>query len=320
MKLQNQLTNTNLTLKKFPSYVSPQLCEAKNEVPVGSDWLYERKFDGYRICAVKDNRRKVKLYSRNGIDWTLRFSEIANELKHISSSFVFDGEIVVEAKDGESSFRKLQQALLQEKTKGYVFYVFDILNCENLDIQKLPLLMRKEILKHVLNKKFKSIKIVHFTKKLNYLSKAAKNKWEGIIAKNVHSPYTSQRNLNWRKIKFHQVEEFFIGAYTLEKNQKNKIGALLLGRYNKNHELEYVGKVGTGFNELLKYRLFQKLSQISLGKSPFNKDLKTFHTKNMYFVKVKLMAQIKFSEWTQKNQGKLRHAVFLGLREDKSLN
>ncbi|MGC2769897.1 MAG: hypothetical protein WB607_30690, partial [Candidatus Acidiferrum sp.] len=134
---------------------------------------------------------------------------------------------------------------------------------------------------------------------------------EGIVAKNLQSQYESRRSREWLKVKVHQEQEFLIGGFTKPKGSRVDFGALLLGVYGKNG-LQFAGKVGTGFDVETLKALHLKFRSLIQPKSPF---IEPVEERDVTFLKPKLVAQVSFSEWTK--DGKLRHPLYLGLRDDK---
>jgi bifunctional non-homologous end joining protein LigD len=140
---------------------------------------------------------------------------------------------------------------------------------------------------------------------------AKRKGYEGIVAKDLSSPYIEGRSTKWLKVKVHQEDEFVVGGFTPPKGSRRYFGALLLGAY-EGRNLRYVGKVGTGFKEETLASLYQKFKPLVQSKPPF---VDPPREKDVTYLKPKLVAQISFQEWTADR--KLRQPVFLGLRDDK---
>lgn len=286
-----------------------QLATLSNEIPKGKDWIFEIKYDGYRIVSFCENG-KVKMLTRNKLDYTKKFLQIAQSLKNIDkTSFVLDGEIVAFDEKGRSDFGLLQESI---KKGGNLFYVvFDLLALEGDDLRMLPLGERKQKLESML---FKSddnlIYSAHVEKGKESFKFAKKNNLEGIIAKKVSAPYQGRRSEDWLKIKCYKRQEFILAGYTTsDKNEL--ISAILLGYY-KGEELNYIGKVGTGLDEKQKQELFKQFEKIHTNTCPFKSQPKI---RNVKWLKPKLVAEIQFAEITKDNL--LRQPSFIGLRLDK---
>ncbi len=311
VKYSDEFAKNNDKPSKLPfKKCSVMLATLAQKIPHGKDWVYEIKYDGYRILAFFENG-SVTLKSRNQTDYTKKFNKIANALKDIDAeNFIVDGEVVAFDENGRSDFGLLQQSIKNGKAEIY-FVVFDLIALNGIDLREEPLLKRKEKLERLIYKSGNRLIFSHHVddgKKCFELAK--ENNLEGIIAKKASSKYVSSRSENWLKIKNSQRQEFVVcGFTTTEKNEY--LSALILGYYDGS-SLVYAGKVGTGFSENDKKILHQALSKIKRKTSPF----KDYSEKSATFVKPILVAQIKFAEWTKENL--LRQPSFLGLREDKN--
>jgi bifunctional non-homologous end joining protein LigD len=272
-----------------------------------SNWIYEEKYDGVRMLAYKEGA-KVTLMSRNAIDRTARFPTIAAAVAQLKpKTLLLDGEVVVFNKKNVSSFQALQQG------SGRASYaVFDCLYCNGRDLRKEPLSERRAILETVVTRQpplLLSAKLA--ANGLKAFQLATKRGFEGIVAKNLTSRYVERRSTDWLKVKVHQEDEFIIGGFTQPSGSRQYFGALLLGVYSR-RQLTYVGKVGTGFDDNTLASLHKKFRSLIRTRSPFVTDVRE---RGAAFLAPMLIAQISFTEWTQ--DGKLRHPVFLGLRDDK---
>jgi bifunctional non-homologous end joining protein LigD len=272
-----------------------------------ANWIYEEKYDGFRLLAYKEASR-VSLISRNAIDRTERYPDIAQALQTLDAgTLLLDGEAVIFDSEGISRFQ-----LLQRGTGKHVFAVFDCLYRNGEDLRRRPLAERRRVLEHDIELTGN----LRLSKKLandglKAFRIASQRGLEGVVAKNLASVYESRRSLEWLKFKVHHEQEFVIGGFTRPKGSRTQFGALLLGVYS-DKKLVYVGKVGTGFNDESLHRLRRKFDPLIQQKSSFADDTRE---RNATFLKPVLVAQISFTEWTR--DGKLRHPVFLGLRDDK---
>lgn len=270
-------------------------------------WVYEEKYDGYRILAYKEGAN-VALLSRNANDRTEAFSSIARAVRALPArTLLLDGEAVAFDRKRISRFQ-----LLQVGKSELVYAVFDCLFANGQDLRREPLHVRRSALEETV----KTNPALLISRRLspNGLEayKLAQRKgFEGVLAKNESSPYIEGRSSRWVKFKVHQEEEFVIAGYTAPAGSREHFGALLLGIYDRG-KLHYVGKVGTGFSRQSLGRLFRQFkslqqSQPSLVDPPREKDVT--------HLAPRLVAQIAFQEWTADQ--KLRQPVFLGLRDDK---
>lgn len=302
----------------LPREPKAQLATLAREAPAGDGWLHEIKFDGYRILARWDGE-EVRLFSRNGKDWTDRFPEIAESLSRLPPvPALLDGEVVALESDGSSSFRRLQEALSEERTRGLVYQVFDLLHLRDHDLTRVPLEERKRTLHDLMATSEASGERVRYTDHIEgkgpaFLERACGMGLEGIISKRRDAPYAAGRNKGWLKAKCTRHRELVIGGYTDPAGSRTGFGALLLGAHDDDGRLVYVGKVGTGFDERRLLRLHEALVRIEVEASPFEPMPKGVGS--VHWVRPVLVAEVEFTEWT--GDGMLRHPTFRGLREDK---
>jgi bifunctional non-homologous end joining protein LigD len=270
-------------------------------------WVYEEKYDGDRMLAYKEDDR-VRLLSRNGKDRTNKYHGIAAAIRILRpATLLLDGEVVVFDNNEVSRFQLLQQ----EKGEP-VYAVFDCLFHEGKDLRREPLSMRRDVMERSIGSS-KVLLPSHrlATNGLEAFRIAQRRGYEGLVAKDIASPYVEARSTKWLKVKVHQEDEFVIAGYTKPTGARQHFGALLLGAYDKGR-LHYVGKVGTGFDQktlAVLYRKFQPFVRLqpALVDPP--------REKGVVFLTPRLIAQISFQEWTADR--KLRQPVFLGLRDDK---
>jgi bifunctional non-homologous end joining protein LigD len=307
--------------KTSPLFRKPQLATLVSEVPKGKEWIHEIKFDGYRMQALINRASSsVKIISRNENDWTDKFLSLIDPLLKLKcESASLDGEVVVLDNKGISDFQLLQNSFESQKKTSYVFYIFDILELNGKDLTSLPLNKRKEILGKLLETvlKEKSLRFsdhIELAKK-DLLNHACRLGLEGIVSKRVDGTYSSGRTDSWVKAKCEKRQEFIIIGYSSPKGLRAGLGALLLAIHDKNKNLIYAGRVGTGFDVKLLNSLKTKLSKIQVSKSPLETMPKNMTTRDVTWVKPKYLCEVKFSQWTKDES--LRHPVFLGLREDK---
>lgn len=312
---------TKTVTAKLPDFIAPQLALLAEVPPKGDNWIHEIKLDGYRTLCHK-KKSNIKLLTRSGLDWTNKYEFIEQECKKIpADSVMLDGEIVWVDNNGVSHFQGLQNSLEEPNSKELLYYVFDILHLNGQDLQEVPLLERKMLLKKLL-KETSSNKLLFSDywkgDGTHVLKSACHLRLEGIVSKEIHSTYQSGRNKNWIKSKCSKLQEFVIGGYTLQNNNKS-LGALLMGAYNSQNEFQYIGRVGTGFNSSESTQLLAKLRKLKSAKTYFTSGSPTVtahdRRREISFVKPDLVAQIEFGSWTSEKI--LRHAAYKGLRLDK---
>ncbi|MCW2761716.1 MAG: ATP-dependent ligase [Marmoricola sp.] len=287
-------------------------------------WIYERKLDGQRCLAVRDEEG-TRLYSRAGREVTASFPEIAEALEHQAvASFIVDGEVVA-FQGSRTSFARLQPRIhLLEADRARAtgipvwFYVFDVLQIEDEDLRSLPLLERKHRLRKLLTWQDRIRWTPHRVEaEEGWFDEICRHGWEGLIAKQADAAYPSGRTDSWQKFKCEAGQELVIVGWTDPAGSRVALGALLLAYYEpsgENEELVYAGKVGTGFPDKVLSDLHRRLSGLELRKSPCTRG--KLPTSGVHWVRPKLVAEVAFTEWT--SAGQLRHPRYLGLRTDKA--
>jgi bifunctional non-homologous end joining protein LigD len=296
---------------RIPFRVQPMLATLVREPFDRSGWVYEEKYDGYRILAYKEGDR-VTLLSRNQNDRTQVFAGVANAVAALpAKSLLLDGEVVAFDRRNVSRFQLLQNLKSEPE-----YAVFDCLYRDGRDLRAEPLTRRREALEEVVGKNAAKGTIIFPSARLadsglNAFHVAKRNGFEGVVAKDASSRYVEGRSRLWLKFKVHLEDEFVIIGYTAPAGSRQHLGALLLGAY-EDGKLIYVGKVGTGFSQQSLaelYRTFQPLIRTTppVADPPRMKDAT--------FLAPRLVAQIAYEELT--DDRKLRQPVFLGLRDDK---
>ena len=252
-----------------PKNVKPMKATLVDEAFDDPDWLYEVKWDGYRAVAFID-KKDAQLISRNNLPFD-KFYPIVKVLKDWKINAVIDGEILVLNDKGISDFGALQN-WRSEADGQLVYYVFDILWYEGKNLMGLPLRDRLAILKDILptdNDSIRQSKVFE-ANGVEFFNAAERIGLEGIIAKKASSVYTSDlRSREWLKIKVHRRQEVVIAGYTKNEGTSKAFSALVLGVYN-NGTLQYVGKVGTGFNDKMQKEMMAQFKPLITGKSPFD--------------------------------------------------
>ncbi|MGA2877548.1 MAG: non-homologous end-joining DNA ligase [Bryobacteraceae bacterium] len=292
--------------------VQPMLATLVKEPFHQPGWIYEEKYDGYRILAYKEGPR-VTLLSRNAKDRTDHFQSIAlavSALRH--ETLLLDGEVVAFDRRGVSRFQ-----LLQNLAGNQHFAVFDCLYVDGRDLRGQPLRSRRAELEKILGKPagkrptlFSSTRLAADGLKAYEIAK--RKGFEGVVAKEEPSLYVPGRSSKWLKFKVKLEDEFIIVGYTAPTGAREHFGALLLAAY-EGDRLEYVGKVGTGFSQETLAELFRKFqpfvrSKPTVANPPRERDVT--------WLAPRVVAQIAYGEWT--DDRKIRQPVFLGLRDDKS--
>ncbi len=283
--------------------------------------MHESKLDGYRIqCHVSKGR--TVLLTRNGLDWTTKFPSIQREASAIAGhhDVVFDGEIVMPVKRGNSAFQALQHAITEQTTARVNYWVFDLLHYDGLDLRPLPLDERRAALRAVL-----AAATVRAHVKLSreqkgdpakLLAAACANGEEGLISKRRSAPYHAGRSMDWLKIKCGQQDEFVVIGFTAPQGSREHIGALLVATRTKARgALQYAGRVGSGMDSAMLRTLVTRLTK--RDEKPEGLTSRAALPRGVQWVEPTLVINANFAEWT--SDGLLRQATFGGIREDKSM-
>lgn len=309
----------------FLGAVEPMLPSIAERPFSDPSWLFEPKLDGYRVvAAVRDG--SVRLWSRRGLDATKDYPMVVDSLKDLPGELVLDGEVVALDERGLPSFDLLKQRLGQIKRHAVgslvgryplVYYVFDLLYRDGLDLRGVPLERRKVLLVDALypSDVVRPVESIE-GEGLAAFEAAARLGLEGLIAKHRRSLYNpGQRATTWLKLKTVQTDEFVVGGFTAGRGHRaDTIGSLLLGQYDAEGKLRYVGHAGSGFDDRTVADVRRKLDALRAEVPPFDGEYLTNGAPT--WVRPELVAEVKFSEWTSDH--KLRAPVFLRLREDKA--
>jgi bifunctional non-homologous end joining protein LigD len=306
----------------MPAEIKPMLATLVDEPFSDPKWLFETKWDGVRaVCFIK--KGKARFVSRNQLEMTRQYPELAGIAASVdATNVILDGEIVALDEHGVSRFQLLQPRLGRKNageigrlvsTTRLAYYVFDVLHLDGVNLMPCALTDRKATLERIL-KPSKNVRYSdHIIEAGEQLYEAiAKVPLEGIIAKRLDSTYVQKRSTDWLKIKTTLEQEVVVGGYTQPRNSRSYFGALVVGLY-QDGALHYVAHTGGGFNQKTLEHVFKQLQPLKTNQSPFLDVPKT--NEPVQWVKPKLVAQIKFSEWTADRR--MRHPIFLGMRADK---
>ena len=297
--------------KKLSEFIMPMLCKVSDKAFDDKDWAFEIKWDGYRAIADM-SKDELRLYSRNGIDFSQKFKKITHSLNLQEHPMILDGEIVAYDDKGKPNFQWLQR-IGDNPDLALTFQVFDLLWLNGHSTENLSYLQRKELLKDALIENEIIKYSDHILEKGRDFFQAAKDMGlEGIVAKKTDSLYKENlRSSEWLKIKIHKSDEAVICGFTEPKGSRKKFGALILGKY-LNGEMVFCGHTGGGFNDKLLSDIYDKMQPLITKNSVFKITPKT--NAKATWVKPELVAEIKFSELTKDNI--YRHPIFLRLRDD----
>ncbi|MES2641868.1 MAG: DNA ligase D [Myxococcota bacterium] len=304
----------------LPAFVPPALATAVDHAPEGASWRHEMKLDGYRALVRVEGRpggRTVRILTRSGLDWTAKFGAIATAAATLPvTAALLDGEVVVLDAEGRSDFGKLVGALEQGRSERQVYYAFDLLHLDGHDLRGLPLSRRCAILTEVLRDAIPPIRLVEQVAGNGALfhRAACEHGLEGIVSKRSDAPYRSGRGRGWLKVRCGLRQEFVIVGWTDPAGSRTGLGALLAA-YRDAETWRFAGRVGTGFDEATLTSLRARLQPKERPTPPVVDPPTGAEARGCHWVEPTLVAEVKFTGWTPYQR--LRHPVFLGIREDK---
>ena len=327
--------------RESPAAVRPMLATLAEAPLTGAGLVYEPKYDGIRaLVQVLPGRAAhgVRIWSRLGNEKTSQFLSIVRALDEFRTKLrvpiLLDGEIVALDDQGRpAGFQRLQGRIHLtgareiehgDKAQPVALIAFDLLRDGDDDLRGLPLTERRARLeKHLsrVGKRAADNSVLRISEQVAadgraLHARAVDEGWEGLIAKEAAAPYHyGRRSPAWRKIKLLQQQELIVGGWTEPRESRQYFGALLLGVRDEQHAgaLTYVGHTGTGFNQAELERVSKLLKAREIDRSPFSEKIKA--NQRAHWVRPDLVAQVRFTEWTA--DGKLRHPVYLGLRDDR---
>jgi bifunctional non-homologous end joining protein LigD len=295
-----------------PPFEQPQLATLVDDVPPGDKWLFEYKYDGYRLL-IATGTGAATAWTRNGKDWSDKFRALVKAAAKLPAGCLIDGEAVALDEKGKPSFQLLQSTLKDQRGANLAFFAFDLLIDRGEDIRRLPNIERKDRLKSLLAGVQPPILFGDHVlgRGEELFREICKAGGEGLIAKRADAPYRGDRSKNWLKVKCTQRQEFVIVGWS-ESDKRRGFRSLLLASRDKK-ALTYVGKVGTGFSERLIEELMERMEPLAVDKAAV--EVPRPDRKGAHWIRPDLVAEINFTEFT--DEGILRHPSFIALREDK---
>ncbi len=311
-----------------PAKAKPMLAETADKPFSRAGWLFELKYDGYRVLAWRHadeaGRGLAELRYRSGIDATRLFPEIARAVQSLpAQDLLIDGEVVVLEESGKPSFQRLQKRAQLQRAgdigRGALehpatYFVFDLLACEGFDLRGLPLVRRKALLAELLPPAGPVRYADHVEERGEELYRAVREAGaEGVVAKRADSAYVPGRSDKWLKLRAEREEDFVVVGYTLPKGLRSGLGALHLAAYDDSGRLIYTGRAGTGFTAKSAEATAARLAKRRRATPPCEGS--TPKGKDHVWVEPKFVAVVRYLERT--DEGLLRHPVFVRLRDDK---
>jgi len=290
----------------LPERIQPQLLMSATRPPAG-DWHYEIKYDGYRFLARIGEQ--IRMFTRNGFDWTSRLPVIASELSFLPACAWIDGEVVAFDHDGKPNFNHVQLAFNTRRTDDLVFVCFDLMFLNSTDLRAVPLEDRRERLSQLLSAcDFDHVRMSEtvFADPHSIINTACKMKLEGVVAKRAGSPYSERRSCDWLKIKCSNQDTFHVAGYT------RGFGSLVLGTYGESG-LEYAGRIVSGLDARTVSLLREQAAQLARNQPPFSTPHPRLERLNIHWLNPGLTCDVKFAEIT--SSGRIRHGVLVRINE-----
>jgi bifunctional non-homologous end joining protein LigD len=306
----------------MPVVIQPMLATLVDEPFSNPEWVFETKWDGFRaVCFIQDGR--ARFVSRNQLDMTHQYPELVDVGKQVDAKeAILDGEIVALDRDGMPRFQLLQPRVGRKKKSDIeallgkakiVYFAFDLLYMDGYDLMSCSVVERKGALERILRPE----SFIKFSEHIigdgeAFFEQIEKFHLEGMMAKRAASHYVQRRSADWLKVKIVERSEVVVAGYTAPRGSRSYFGALVVGLY-RDRRLHYIAHVGGGFNQRTLEKIYKLMQPLRTRQSAFVDPPKT--NEPVQWLKPKLVAEVKFSEWTA--DGHLRHPVFVGLREDK---
>ena len=273
---------------QMPDWIVPMAATLTQERFAGPDWIFERKFDGIRLLAYKRDQ-DVQLFSRNRLPQHLPAIAAAVAALPVADA-ILDGEVTWDQR---------------------TYDVFDVMWLDGREVMSRPVEERRALLAALpLEAPLRPVAQLDVA---DPWAHAAREGWEGVIAKRRGSRYEQRRSPHWLKMKCEASQEFVVGGFTDPQGSRVGLGALLVGYY-EGDDFVFAGKLGTGFDTKLLRELRARLDALEVAAAPFTKATGLPRLR-AHWVRPEIVVQAAFIEWTV--NGKLRHPRLLGVRDDK---
>jgi bifunctional non-homologous end joining protein LigD len=318
---------SNAVEKPMPDRIDPMLATLASKAFSDPDWLYEVKWDGYRVESVIRNG-KAKLWTRNLKDAETYFPNLLTPPTWIDArEAIVDGEVVAVDEDGRPDFSLLQERISSSRAgrsaSGLVYQVFDLLYFDGKSLLKVPLEDRKRLLRSILRETSRVRYASHVEGEGLAFMEAAKSRGlEGIVAKLRRSPYEpGRRTPAWLKIKIRPEQELVVGGWTPGEGNARDLGAVAVGHY-EDGKLRFAGKVGSGFTATTRKRLLEAMAPLVTDAPPFDppppKDYRGRwggDLRGITWTRPELVIRAELGGWTR--DGHVRQTSFKGIEMGK---
>lgn len=309
---------------RLPDALKPQLATLASAAPVGGDWVVENKWDGYR-ALIRIEGGKARVLTRSGNDWTSRLERLVRDIEALGIDKAWlDGEMVVLNGHGVPDFNRLQNAFDHARTQDIVLFLFDVPFLGDMDLRRVPLRSRRAVLQALLQGRDSDR--IRFSAELPtspaaVLTAACELGLEGVMLKDANSPYVGARSESWLKLKCQRRQEFVVVGFTDRNNAAGEVGSLMLGFHDDAGRLRVAGSVGTGWSSAKGGELHAQLAALATDEPPVDPAearagrWSRRRSGAERWVRPEMVVEVDFAEWTP--DGKVRHAVFRGVRTDK---
>jgi len=303
---------------KMPVRIAPQLATAAKQPPASEGWLWDLKFDGYRMMTRIEGS-DIRLLTKGGHDWSGRLPQLRQAVSRLEVQNAWlDGEIVVLNAAGLPDFSALQTAFDRRSTATIVMFVFDLMWLNGVDLRPLPLRERREMLARIIQPAqgpILRLSELFDQDPQSLLASARQLKLEGLMGKRADAPYRSGRGTDWVKLKCNLRQEFVIGGFSRRRGATSGVQSLLLGVHDLDGSLRFAGRVQPQLSPAKAASFYEAALSLARPGHPFKRPPELERGRDYYWVEPELVCEVAFLEWTR--GGTIRHPSFIGMRTDK---